>query len=386
MALYGLFIGIDRFADPAIRELTGCRRDALALWSLFSDTISDLQATLLLDEEATRDAVRTALQTILTTAGADDTVIISFSSHGTRDHRLVIYDSDMAQLPASTIDMGELAAAFKTTKAKALLCILDCCFSGGAPARVLEDSPVPRSIGTPLESVAGSGRILIAASGLNEPALEHLRHGLLTFALIEALQHSAEELLSLPAIMDTVMHRVRAEAQRQGYDQNPVLFGYVQGGFFLQPLRRGERFFKAFPELKGLRISGRIDELAGFGLPAQLLSAWQDLFPNGLNELQVKAINDHRLLDGESLFVIAPTSSGKTFVGEMAAAKAICDYRKAVFLFPTKNSITSQNSTSALLACASFAALAIISTRPVRSFEASTTSRCSLTRCISIYQ
>src|SRR5258706_7552863 len=111
MALYGLFIGIDRFADPAIRELTGCRRDALALWSLFSDTISDLQATLLLDEEATRDAVRTALQTILTTAGADDTVIISFSSHGTRDHRLVIYDSDMAQLPASTIDMGELAAA-----------------------------------------------------------------------------------------------------------------------------------------------------------------------------------------------------------------------------------------------------------------------------------
>lgn len=32
--------------------------------------------------------------------------------------------------------------------------------------------------------------------------------------------------------------------------------------------------------------------------------------------------------------VVAPTSSGKTFIGEMAGARAIADGRKVVFLFP----------------------------------------------------
>ena len=47
-------------------------------------------------------------------------------------------------------------------------------------------------------------------------------------------------------------------------------------------------------------------------------------------------MNDNRILDGKSLLVVAPTSSGKTFIGEMAAAKAISEQRRAVFLFPYK--------------------------------------------------
>jgi helicase len=333
MAIYGNFIGIDRFADSTVRELTGCRRDALALWSLFSDTIPDFTGTLLLDEKATVDAIRMALVDVLSTANSSDTVIISFSSHGTHDHRLVAHDTDVTDLPTTTIDMAELGAAFRTTKAKAVVCILDCCFSGGAPARVLENSPTTRTIDTPLASIAGAGRILIAASGVNEPALEHARHGLFTFALIEALQ-SDSPIVSIPIIMDQVMHRVRAEAQRRGHNQNPVLFGYVDGGLVIPSLRRGARFHQAFPEASGIRVSSTISDLSAFALPASILTAWQDLFPNGLNELQIAAINDHGLLEGNSLFVIAPTSSGKTFLGELAAAKAVSERRKAVYLFP----------------------------------------------------
>jgi helicase len=67
-----------------------------------------------------------------------------------------------------------------------------------------------------------------------------------------------------------------------------------------------------------------------------VLQAWAELYPSGLNPLQVAAVNEHRVLDGASLLVVAPTSSGKTFVGEMAAAKAIAEERKAAFLFPYK--------------------------------------------------
>ena len=42
------------------------------------------------------------------------------------------------------------------------------------------------------------------------------------------------------------------------------------------------------------------------------------------------------MAEGNSLLVIAPTSAGKTFVGELSAAKAMADGKKAVFLLPYK--------------------------------------------------
>jgi helicase len=39
MATYAVFVGINKQLDPTIDELTGAKRDALALWALFSDTL-----------------------------------------------------------------------------------------------------------------------------------------------------------------------------------------------------------------------------------------------------------------------------------------------------------------------------------------------------------
>jgi helicase len=329
------FIGVDRFADPTIRDLSGCRRDAIALWALFSDTFADIQSARLIDEQATLQNVRAALESTLGTAGPDDIVVISFSGHGSADHRLILHDTDRNRYADTTLDMGELAARFKASQAGIVICILDCCFSGGAPARVLDDTPATRSPGIPLDAIAGAGRIIIAASNVDQPALESGRHGLLTRALFEALQ-SDSEFVSLPTLMDGVMQRVRAEAERLGHIQTPVVLGSIEGGLRLPSLRRGPRFFAAFPEATGVRVSQRISDLAAFGLPAPLLNAWSSMYPEGLNELQLTTVNERRILDGRSLFVVAPTSSGKTFVGEIAAAKAVVDQRKAVFLFPYK--------------------------------------------------
>src|SRR5262249_7601584 len=152
------FIGINQHHDPRIRELTGARRDATALWALFSDSIPDLQTRLLVDEEATVEAIRELLNDTLTRATTDDVVVLTFSGHGTRDHRLVAHNTLLDSLPDTTLSMEELARRFKDSKAKCVVCILDCCFSGGAPARVLEDSPAPREPGSPLADIAGKGR------------------------------------------------------------------------------------------------------------------------------------------------------------------------------------------------------------------------------------
>ena len=57
MAVKAIFVGINRYLDPAIAELSGARRDAMALWALFTDTIEGLAAGRLVDEEATHREV-----------------------------------------------------------------------------------------------------------------------------------------------------------------------------------------------------------------------------------------------------------------------------------------------------------------------------------------
>jgi hypothetical protein len=74
MAIRAAFVGIDRFHDPNIRDLTGAQRDAEALWALFVDTLPGIQAQLLVDHQATAAAIRQALKITLGAAGPDDTV------------------------------------------------------------------------------------------------------------------------------------------------------------------------------------------------------------------------------------------------------------------------------------------------------------------------
>lgn len=335
MSILATFIGIDKHVDPTIRDLFGASRDATALWCLFSDTVPNLGAKLLVDNQASIVAIRLAIKETLGLAGPDDTVILSFSGHGTRDHRLVANDTNRSSLAATTLPMQELADAFRQCRARAVLCVLDCCFSGGAPARVLEDSPVPRDPGNPLEALAGTGRILLAASNINEVAYEHpqYRHGMLTYALIQALRE-VDGSISVGVAMDRVLERVRADAGIMGVSQTPVLLGHVEGGLLLPGLKPGANFFRAFPEARGTKVGPAISELSVFGLPTEVLDEWAIRFRGGLNDLQLRAVNDYRILEGESLLVVAPTSSGKTFIGEMAATRAILEGRKAVFLLP----------------------------------------------------
>jgi len=98
MTLKAVFIGINRHAAPMIPELSGARRDATALWALFTDTIEGLSARLLVDEAATHADVSQAILGTLAAADEDDALIISFAGHGTSDGNLVLFDTDTGDL------------------------------------------------------------------------------------------------------------------------------------------------------------------------------------------------------------------------------------------------------------------------------------------------
>ena len=143
--------------------------------------------------------------------------------------------------------MGDLARQFKESRARAVICILDCCFSGGAPARVLEDSPASRGMPFDPETFSGSGLLMITAAGLDEAAYEHPvhRHGLLTKALIDVLTRTGGT-VSLVAAMDEAQDIIRADAAAMGITQTPILFGMIDGGLKLPALRRGGEFSEGF--------------------------------------------------------------------------------------------------------------------------------------------
>ena len=61
MAIKAVFVGINKHQDPTIPELSGARRDAMALWALFTDTIKECRGVCFLDEQATHAEVGAAI-------------------------------------------------------------------------------------------------------------------------------------------------------------------------------------------------------------------------------------------------------------------------------------------------------------------------------------
>jgi replicative superfamily II helicase len=76
--------------------------------------------------------------------------------------------------------------------------------------------------------------------------------------------------------------------------------------------------------------------LAAHGAPAALVDVWAR-HVRDLTDVQERAVRAGALDGASNLLVVAPTSSGKTFVGEMAAtASAFARRRHAIFIVPFK--------------------------------------------------
>jgi helicase len=79
-----------------------------------------------------------------------------------------------------------------------------------------------------------------------------------------------------------------------------------------------------------------IKKLLKYGISERIIQTWEENQGEKLLPLQSLAVTRFGLLDGESLIISAPTSSGKTFCGEMAAVSSIFKQRKVIYLVPLK--------------------------------------------------
>ncbi|MBI3796479.1 MAG: DEAD/DEAH box helicase [Deltaproteobacteria bacterium] len=80
----------------------------------------------------------------------------------------------------------------------------------------------------------------------------------------------------------------------------------------------------------------RIRDLRKYGLPDTLLDIWTQQQGEFLLPVQEVAVQRYALFEGRSLVISSPTSSGKTFVGEMAALRATFAGKRVLYLTPLR--------------------------------------------------
>lgn len=76
--------------------------------------------------------------------------------------------------------------------------------------------------------------------------------------------------------------------------------------------------------------------LSAYGVDASIIDIWRNSFPK-LLPIQTRAVTEFGLFSGENLLIFAPTSSGKTFVGEMAAVSVARRRKRVFYLLPLKS-------------------------------------------------
>lgn len=201
--LYALVVGISNYKDPDIHPLTVADKDAEA-FANFIDTqkqvFKNIHLKLLLNEQATREAILDYLNEEVSKCGKDDTVILFLSGHGANDLRhpddtyFLGYDARAKSIAATGVKMNGLDF-LKGLEAPRILVIADACHSGGiAEGLNIRGGPTPswQTVVKGLEQ--SSGRVLLASSRKDQYSMEKqgLPNGVFTYYLLKALHGEAD--------------------------------------------------------------------------------------------------------------------------------------------------------------------------------------------------
>ncbi|MBN1351608.1 caspase family protein [candidate division KSB1 bacterium] len=219
---YALVIGINDYKSPRIRDLNYSEADALYLKDMLIRyaRYKPQNVKILLGEAATYARIKSEIYWLGQAAEKDDDVFFYFSGHGTRvedsdrnesdgmDEAFCPYETDIDN-PASVILDDEIGHWFRRINAKQVIVVLDCCHSGGAAGRSLEndgskglemgaastgrgllnpdDDPYARDLNV-------DNKFIMTASDADEQSFENpqLGHGVFTYFIGEAMRGDAD--------------------------------------------------------------------------------------------------------------------------------------------------------------------------------------------------
>ncbi|MCB9680438.1 MAG: caspase family protein [Alphaproteobacteria bacterium] len=202
-----LFVGIDRYDDPAFAPLQHARDDATALAQALRQPDAGFDEVVVLASETgtTRGEVLEALRHLSATLRRDDELVVFFAGHGTRApvggelHRFVLTtDARTSDLVGTAIDLEALLSFVLDLPPLRKGIVVDSCFDGGGRSVVRPGldtgEPAPEPVDR-RELRLGPGDAEMFATTPGRPSLESdsLGHGIYTWYLLEALGWGFQE-------------------------------------------------------------------------------------------------------------------------------------------------------------------------------------------------
>lgn len=189
---------------------------------------------MLLDDQATLEAIRREIAALAVASKADDTVVVFFSGHGARLGRqgaqssaLVPYDCDLDYASATMLLESELSSLLAGIHAQRLLVLIDACHSGAVGS--LKSGSESVDLGFSEKSLdrlaVGKGRVIVASSRGDETSLvlAGARNSLFTEHFLKALRGGAytkgDGLIRVFDVFNYVAEHVKAAAPGR---QHPI--------------------------------------------------------------------------------------------------------------------------------------------------------------------
>jgi metacaspase-1 len=212
-------------------------RDVVSLLTSPSHCGYDPQnVTMLVDDEVTLAALRSALDDVSVRAKTEDTVVIYFSGHGARlgdpadpQSALIPVDCQLDRLDSTALSEASFSAALAKIPAQRIVVLIDACHSGGAGSLKAAPPDSASVLGFSEKSLdrlaRGIGRVLIASSRATETSLvfDGARNSLFTQHLLEVLRGNAttsgDGLIRVFEVFNHVAEKVRKAAPGR---QHPI--------------------------------------------------------------------------------------------------------------------------------------------------------------------
>lgn len=246
--LHILAIGINEYANVKY-NLNYARPDAEALTKKLQERGSRLYKQVILhtlmDQQATAENIRKKFEEVAHQANPADLFVFFYAGHGSIEnsggkeeyfmvpHNCLQLYGDTLQLQQKAISKTQLEEFLTSIKAQKQLIILDACHSGSA-VRGLSKRRGLMEEKAITQLARSTGSALIASSGSQQYAVEFdvLRHGVFTYALLEALDGKADRagastekdrLISVNELVSYLEDRVPELSEKYGrVRQNPT--------------------------------------------------------------------------------------------------------------------------------------------------------------------
>jgi hypothetical protein len=264
--IFALTVGIGRYAE--LPALTCPPNDAKDFAAVIHTGVTASEIKLLTNTDATKESILKELAWLADSSRSSDTTILFFSGHGGRrsnsDTRAFLcpVNAEAAHLEKTCLTSDELTRALCAIKSDRLVVFLDTCHAGGvgdlSGNMRIAAGVTQFNVGAMVE---GNGRIILAASRLDTPALESstMRNGIFTGYLLEALRGEvaqADGRVWASDVFSFVAHRMRRHHSQNVYQraagENFVIIAHDRRSRGPVPITRSSTV-----DQRGLRIAMR---------------------------------------------------------------------------------------------------------------------------------